>query len=396
MLNLPIRRDPTQVVTDLEQFFSRFLMLRDGLPLVLASWSLATHLFEAFDAFPYLAITSPTKRCGKTRVCELISFACFEPLQAVNISSAALYRILGKGKRTLLIDEAESLSHPRDEKAAALREILNAGYRRGSVVVRCKRTSKGAKDEEMEDTHEPEEFPTYCPKVLVLIGRLQETLADRCIEIRMERRAGVELERFRFARVQAETRPLQRAANLWAGQNRKRVEDYYQNNDVPLLQDRESELWLPLFSVCAIAAPARLPELEFVALSLAAEKSAEEAADYSLQLLKDCEHVFSAAKCDKLPTAEILQALNSAEDRPWSGWSHGRGLNAHGLSKMLRPFQIHPQNIRLEFAGVVKGYLRQSFRNAGNVTCEFGPLHRYKAHEMGPGTKVESATAVQM
>jgi hypothetical protein len=362
VLNLPPKRDPSAILGDLEGFFLRFLALTEGLPLVLALWCLATHLFEAFDAYPYLAITSPTKRCGKTRVCELISFVCFEPLQAVNISSAALYRILGNGKRTLLIDEAESLSHPRDEKAAALREILNAGYRKGSVVVRCKRTSKGAKDAEMEDTHEPEEFPTYCPKALVLIGRLQETLADRCIEIRMERRAGVELERFRFARVQAETRPLQRAASIWARQNCKSVEEYYQQNDVPSLQDRESELWLPLFSVCAIAAPERLPELEFVSLSLAAEKSVEEPADYRLQLLKDCHQVFSEAKRDKLPTTQILHALNSSEDRPWSGWSHGRGLNAHGLSKMLRAFQIHPQNIRLGLAVVVKGYVRQSFQ----------------------------------
>jgi hypothetical protein len=361
VLNLPIRRGSAEVVGDLEQFFSRFLALNDGLALVVALWSLATHLFEKFDAFPYLAITSPTKRCGKTRVCELISFVCFEPLQAVNISSAALYRVLGKGKRTLLIDEAESLSRPRDDKAAALREILNAGYRKGAVVVRCKRTSKGAKDEEMEDTHEPEEFPTYCPKALVLIGRLQDTLADRSIEVRMERRGGVEVERFRFARVKAETLPLQRAANLWARQNGKRVEDYYQQNDVPFLEDRESELWLPLFSVCAVAAPERLPELELVSLTLAAAKSAEDAADYSLQLLKDCQHVFDEAKRDRLSTADILAALNHAEDRPWAGWSHGQGLNAHLLSKMLRTFQIQPQNLRNGFR-IVKGYLRQSFQ----------------------------------
>jgi hypothetical protein len=361
VLNLPIRRDPAEIVEDLEKFFSRFLALSDGLPLVLALWSLATHLFDRFDAFPYMAITSPTKRCGKTRMCELISFVCFEPLQAVNISSAALYRILGKGKRTLLIDEAESLSHPRDEKAAALREILNAGYRKGSVVVRCKRMSKGAKVEEMEDTHEPEEFPTYCPKVLILIGRLQETLADRCIEIRMERRAGVELERFRFARVKAEILPLQRAANLWARQNGKDVEDYYQQNDVPSLQDREAELWNPLFSVCAIAVPDRLPELESISLILAAAKSEEDVADYSLQLLRDCQHVFNEAKRDRLSTTEILVALNHLEDRPWAGWFHGRGLNAHGLSKMLRTFQIQPQNLRNGLQ-ILKGYRRQIFQ----------------------------------
>jgi Protein of unknown function (DUF3631) len=361
VLNLPPKHDPSAILEDLERFFSRFLVLADGLPLVLALWSLGTHLFEVFDAFPYLAITSPTKRCGKTRVCEMISFVCFQPLQTVSISSAALYRILGEDKRTLLIDEAESLSRPRDEKAATLREILNSGYRKGSVVVRCKRKSKGTESQESEETYETENFGTYCPKALVLIGRLQDTLADRCIEIRMERRAGVEVERFRFARVQAEMLPLQGAAISWARLYRRKVEDYYQNNDLPHLQDRESELWLALFSVCAIAAPDRLFELQLISQQLADTKSEDEPADYSLQLLRDCQRVFDQAKVDRLPTATILHLLNSHEDRPWAGWSRGRGLDAHNLSRLLRPFQIHPQNLRISLQ-VAKGYLRQSFQ----------------------------------
>jgi hypothetical protein len=363
VITLPPKRDPGAILEDLEDFFSRFLVLPDGLPLVLGLWSLATHLFEVFDAFPYLAVTSPTKRCGKTRVCELISFVCFQPLQTVSISSAALYRILGEDKRTLLIDEAESLSRPRDEKAATLREILNAGYRQGAVVVRCKRKNKGADSQESEETYETEKFSTYCPKALVLIGRLQETLADRCIEIRMERRGKVEVERFRFARVQRETIHLQRAASSWARRHSKMVNEHYQCNDVPNLRDRESELWLPLFSVCAIAAPDRLSQLEAISQCLANAKAEDEPADYSLQLLLDCQHVFDESKRDRLPTAEILRNLNAREDRPWQRWSRGRGLDAHNLSRLLRAFQIHPQNLRVALQ-VVKGYLRESFRKS--------------------------------
>jgi uncharacterized protein DUF3631 len=361
VLNLRPRPAPIAILEDLEGFFSRFLVLTDGLALVLALWSLATHLFETFDAFPYLAITSPTKRCGKTRVCELISFVCLQPLQTVSISSAALYRILGEDKRTLLIDEAESLSRPRDEKATALREILNAGYRKGSVVVRCKRKSKGTDAQESEETYDTESFGTYCPKALVVIGRLQDTLADRCIEIRMERRGGVEVERFRFARVQREVISLQRSASAWARQYSTKVNEHYQQNDVPHLQDRESELWLPLFSVCAIAAPHRLAELEAVSQLLADAKAEDEPADYSLQLLRDCQQVFDESKLGRLPTAEILLRLNACEDRPWARWSRGRGLDAHNLSRLLRPFQIHPQNLRVALQ-VVKGYVRQSFQ----------------------------------
>ena len=282
------------IVDELEEFFSRFLALRQGLPLVLALWSLATHLHERFDAFPYLAVTSPTKRCGKTRACELVGFVCLRPQQTVSISPAALYRLVQAGKRTLLIDEAEYLGRKRDDRASILREILNAGYRKGQVVYRCKKTSKAKGKSETHESFEPESFETFCPKALVLIGRLEDTLADRCIEVRMERRADAPIERFRFARVKAETAPLREAAESWAASNCAAVESYYHNNDVPYLQDREAELWLPLFSTCAVASPHRLADLETVAKRLAKVKSEDEPGEAGIELLRDIRDIFEA------------------------------------------------------------------------------------------------------
>lgn len=354
------------IVEDIERFFSRFLALSSGLPLVLALWSLATHLHERFDAFPYLAITSPTKRCGKTRVLELLAMVCMDPLQTVSISTAALYRLLRVKSRTLLIDEAEYLARKNDDRASSLREILNAGYRKGQVVMRCKKTtkekkSKGRGQKERQEIYETESFGTFCPKVLVLIGRLHDTLADRCIENRMERRAGVHVERFRFAHVSAEVAPLRGAAEEWSKNRGAEVEEYYQNNDVTFLRDREAELWLPLFSVCAIAAPDRIGELEATARRLAAAKSGDEPGDYGILMLTDLWEAFSNTQADRLTTSELLETINSNEEHPWATWNNGRGVNSHTLSRLLRPFGIHPQNIRLEDR-VVKGYLRQSFQ----------------------------------
>ena len=364
---IPGSDDSGMIVEDLEKFFSRFLALNDGLPLVLALWCLSTHLFEAFDAFAYLAITSPTKRCGKTRACELISCVCFNPLQTVCISAAALYRSLKKGSRTLLIDEAEYLGPQRNERGSALREILNAGYRKGQEVVRCKKITTEKKSKykggtsEKHETYETESHKTFCPKVLVLIGRLQDTVADRCIEMRMERRAGASIERFRFARVLRETEPLRDAAGSWAKENAPNVEQYYQENDVAFLQDREAELWLPLFSVCAVVAPDRFAELEAVARRLAAAKSEDQVGDYGVEMLKELREIFSQLEQDKISTSDLLTRINANEVRPWAGWNDGRGINAQGLARLLRPFRIQPKDIRLEDR-VVKGYLRQSFQ----------------------------------
>jgi hypothetical protein len=353
-------KNQLSIVDELATLFSRFLALSSGLPLVLALWSIATHLHEHFDAFPYLAITSPTKRCGKTRLCELLDLVCLHPLQTVSISPAALYRLLRITKRTLLIDEAEYLSRKNDERASTLREILNAGYRKGQSVWRCKQTTQKRKKESVTD-YEPEPFDTYCPKALVLIGQLQDTLADRCIEIRMERRAGAQLERFRLARVKEEIAPLPERLNKWAKGNAGVVQAYYQDNDLPFLGDREAELWLPLFAVCEKAAPQRVADLHVVATQLADLKSRNESGDWGIHLLGDVRQLFDSQH-DRLPTSELLCKLNSLEESPWAGWFKGRGLNSHSLARLLRPFGIQPQNIRCG-EDVFKGYLRESFES---------------------------------
>ena len=56
--------DGAALVRDIEGFLGRFIVLPAHTALPLALWAVATFTFESFDAFPYLAITSPTKRCG--------------------------------------------------------------------------------------------------------------------------------------------------------------------------------------------------------------------------------------------------------------------------------------------------------------------------------------------
>ena len=176
----------------------------------------------------------------------------------MSISSAALYRLLKAGKRTLLIDEAEYLGRKNDDRASVLREVLNAGYRKEQSVWRCRQTTSKKGKKESVTNYEPEGFDTYCPKALVLIGQLQDTLADRCIEIRMERRAGAQLERFRLARVQAEVTTLKEQLSTWARTNAESVKAYYHDNDLPFLTDREPSCGFRYFRSVEKAAPQRV------------------------------------------------------------------------------------------------------------------------------------------
>jgi hypothetical protein len=63
-------------IQEAETFIRRYAILPDAAYLPLAAWAVATYVPDAFDAFPYVALLSPAKRCGKTRVLELLELLC--------------------------------------------------------------------------------------------------------------------------------------------------------------------------------------------------------------------------------------------------------------------------------------------------------------------------------
>jgi hypothetical protein len=342
----------------LEEYFKKYLALDAGLPLVLALWSLATHLFDCFDAFPYLAITSPTKRCGKTRLAEIVEMLGCNGERLVGATAATIFRTIQShelegGTVTLIMDEAEVLG-TKSDRSEALREILNAGYRKGQSVPRCERNSQG--------TFEVQHFSVYCPKVIVLIGNLSDTLADRCIPIAMRRRKpGEQVERFFYRDAMRKTRYIRKESERWAKASRRKVKRYLRQ-DVDFLEDREAELWSPLFSVCAVAAPERLDHLKAIALRISGAKQADEPNDMGVLLLRDIRDVFEQNQQDRLPTFGLLMALSAIAESPWATWCRGSPLDARRLARLLRPFGVMPHNLRLEDNSVIKGYQLADFQ----------------------------------
>lgn len=348
------------IVTTLEGTFKKYLALDVGLPLVLALWTLATHVFDCFDAFPYLAITSPTKRCGKTRLAEIVELFSCNGLRTVGATPAGVFRMIQMNELkddtvTLIMDEAEVLG-TKSERSEQLREILNAGYRRGQHVLRCERLG--------ENGYEPHRFNVYCPKVIALIGNLNDTLADRCIPIAMRRRKLCEhVERFFFSKATLEAKRVRKGLEKWAKASSRRVKTCHRR-DLEFLEDREAELWSPLFAVCAAADPDRLEQLKVIALRVSGSKQAEEPAEFGVLLLRDIREVFERNPEARLPTAGMLGALNAIDESPWAGWSRGVGLDARGLARLLKPFRISPHNVRFDENTVVKGYERSDFEEA--------------------------------
>ncbi len=96
-----------------------------------ALWIVHAHAVDAADITPRLCITSPQKRCGKTRLIEIIGQTTPLALAASNISKAAVFRAIEAAHPTLLIDEADTFLTDNEE----LRGILNSGHSRGTAYV---------------------------------------------------------------------------------------------------------------------------------------------------------------------------------------------------------------------------------------------------------------------
>jgi putative DNA primase/helicase len=260
------------LLNELESLLTRFVILPDFAAETLALWILHTYAFELRDVSTYLGVESPEKRCGKTTLLSILSRLANRPVAAANISPSAFFRVIEEMRPTLLIDEADTFLRGNDE----LRGILNAGYTRDTAyVVRVTqadpnqvRTRSTACPYPAEVTDAVERVPTakqaasadarpssllrfscWCPKVMAAIGRLPDTLADRCIVIRMQRKTIHEdCERLR----NFETSNLRQRCAQFVSENRAAIASA--ESEIPKsLHDRAADIWEPLFVLADLA-----------------------------------------------------------------------------------------------------------------------------------------------
>src|SRR5689334_14828046 len=65
-----IHHDDRDLLSDVGDFVCRFVVLSKSQRVAIALWIAHTHAFDAAEATPYLALTSASKRSGKTRLLE--------------------------------------------------------------------------------------------------------------------------------------------------------------------------------------------------------------------------------------------------------------------------------------------------------------------------------------
>jgi hypothetical protein len=339
--------DGSALLRDVEHFISRFVVLPARMLLPLALWSLGTHLFDAFDSFTYLVITSPTPRCGKSRVQEILALLCANSERTSNISEAAMFRLIERFKPTLLLDEMEQIRE-KGERAQILRNLLNAGNRRDAVAIRCAEAGKSI-----------ERCSVYCPKALAAIGSLPDTITDRAIVIRMQRRTREEkIERFVFQRVEPQGREILERMAAWSQRHQGTVQTAYANApDLDFLEDRDAESWAPLFSILAVANSSRLAELRGCAEALCGQKQDDTAEEhFAVRLIRDATGVLRDDE-KHIASADLLARLRTLEDSAWGDPS----FDARRLAKHLRAFGLKSKPVRIGDS-TPRGYIAAEIR----------------------------------
>ena len=353
-----LRPDPVQLLDDLCSFLRRFVAFGSEHQVVaVALWVVHTWGIEAAEATPYLGITSAERRSGKTRLLESLELLVRNPLSASNTSEAALFRAIDREPTTVLFDELDAVfgaKTPREE----LRSLLNAGHRRGAKVFRM-----GGKN-----NTELQAFDPFGAKALAAIGELPTTVADRCIPIRLARRApGERVEKFRRREAQREAGRIAQGLAAWTEANLSKLAAARpQFPDVG--NDRAEDGWEPLLGVADLAGGDWPMRARAAMVALHGEQPETEPS-VGMLLLAHVRDAFDAANADRLTTAELLGALCEREDGPWAEWwskavrEGDSRAPGNRLARILRPFGIAPRDLRTD-TGVRKGYVREEFEDA--------------------------------
>jgi hypothetical protein len=330
----------------------RFVRASQELVGTVALWIAYCHAFDCFECLPILLITSPEKRCGKTTLIGVLTALVPRPLPSSNVTPAVLFRGIEKYLPTLLIDEADTFLTGHGDNNKELRGIINSGHTRSSASV-LRAVPAG-------DDFDVRPFSTWAPKVIAMIGEPADTIEDRSVRARLERKgAGEKTEHLRSDRLR-ELEPIRSRAARWAIDNAGRLRSAEPAIPDEITNSRARDNWRVLLAVADVAGgqwPQQARDIAKQAAGCSPESESAQA-----MLLADMRSLFDELGASVKSTKAVEQ-LVAMEERPWGEWRRGRPLSPTGLAQLLKPFRIKPAKWR-EGNKTVRGYKLPDFQDA--------------------------------
>jgi hypothetical protein len=353
----------SQLLDEISAIIRTHVVLSAHAATALALWVVHTYVFDTRDAVAYVSIESPEKRCGKTTLLSVLAGLACRALVASNITVSALFRVIDDAGPTLLIDEADTFLGGN----SVMRGILNCGNTwRTAYVLRLSGRGRGQKpkagpanegqlatDESLDSSLV--RYSCWCPKVIAMIGRVPDTIADRSILVRLERKLVTE----KCAPL-ADFKPeiLTSKCVRFAVDNSERIAQAALET-VPGLNDRASDTFEPLFVLARMAGPEWFEKAAEAAVFLTSSQNSDM---QGAGLLLDILTIFVETGQDKMFSRSVVSCLRGDGEWIASAFFNGKVLNELVLAQTLRSYGIRPVHIRVG-EEVNKGYRLDDFKN---------------------------------
>ncbi len=351
-------QEGTVVLDDLRAAIGRYVVLPSEEALsAVTLWVAASHIQPALQHAPRLAVVGPTKGCGKSRVLDVLHETVHQPMMTVNTSPAVVFRVIGKNPPTLLVDEADTIFGPKAGDKEDLRGLLNAGHQRNRPAWRISGPE-----------HKPTAFPTFAMAALAGIGDLPDTIMDRAVVLRMQKRKpGERIAPFRSRYSVPELNALRDRLTAWLAPLRSTAGSLIPRMPV---EDRAADTWEPLVIVADLAGGHWPSRARAACLAMTRnEVVQDEQTTLKTRLLRDIRRVFEQqGDTGALRSHDLLAALVQDAEAPWAEYGT-KGLNAYHLANLLRDFGISPANHRFENGRQAKAYVRNQFLDAWARYC---------------------------
>lgn len=217
-------------------------------------------------------------------------------------------------------------------------------------------------------------------------------MKDRAVPIAMRRKVASEpVERFRHRAADAVAEPLR--AQLQRFADDRHDELHAAEPDLPApLNDRAAEAWECLFAIADLAGGDWPRRARHAALALSGDD--DDQASHGTLLLGAVRAAFNGSGA--MSSADLATHINAQEQLPFGGWRDGRGLDQRLLARLLKPYGVRPDSVRLG-DHTLKGYRREWFTDAWQryapIDCD-GRQDAAGHEEVPPVPDVPPATEV--
>jgi putative DNA primase/helicase len=363
--------DGAELLDEIMAQLTRFVVADEHQLRAVALWILHTHCFEAWWISPKLLVESATKRCGKTRLFEVLERLVRRKLMVSSATSSSVFRVIEANRDappTLLMDEADYLT----EKDDNMRKLINAAQQKAEARVLISVPSA-------DGGWESRLFSTWAPIALAGLGTQAATIRDRSIVITMRRKTRDQpVEKLRGNKDYG-FHELARKCARWAADHVEELKDA--EPAMPMvLHDRAQDNWEPLIAIADAAGgdwPQRARNAAARVLKTADELDAPEV---GVQLIHDIMDVLdggfsevedwpaswvAAGSLERVPVGYLLLRLRNMGERIWSTYGkRGEPLKDYELAELLRPFGVRSKQLKFNIGGEElnrKGFERRQF-----------------------------------